>query len=103
MSQATTRAATKTGGKGEVPSEKGVFAPPEVVFKMSKKIAQLTKVIYYLNTKNEDHNVEIQSLIDAYEDELTEAIKDGTNKITELKLGLEMTEAKVIEAEKQIQ
>ncbi|ORY37894.1 hypothetical protein BCR33DRAFT_769488 [Rhizoclosmatium globosum] len=74
MSQAATRAATKTGGKGEVPSEKGVFAPPEVVFKMSKKIAQLTKVIYYLNTKNEDHNVEIQSLIDAYEDELTEVL-----------------------------
>ena len=39
---------------------------------MSKKIAQLTKVIYYLNTKNEDHSVEVQSLIDAYEDEIAE-------------------------------
>jgi hypothetical protein len=39
---------------------------------MSKKIAQLTKVIYFLNTKNEDHHVEIQSLIDAYEEELGE-------------------------------
>ncbi|KAJ3247620.1 hypothetical protein HDU78_003733 [Chytriomyces hyalinus] len=57
----------------------------KVVFKMSKKIAQLTKVIYYLNTKNEDHNVEIQSLIDAYEDELTETIKDGTLQIETMK------------------
>ncbi|KAI8832474.1 hypothetical protein BJ741DRAFT_580193 [Chytriomyces cf. hyalinus JEL632] len=99
-------------GGGSVPDktvEKGVIAPPEVdnllnfanpaprirsprktpttkvVFKMSKKIAQLTKVIYYLNTKNEDHNVEIQSLIDAYEDELTETIKDGTLQIETMK------------------
>ncbi|KAJ3238156.1 hypothetical protein HDU81_008303 [Chytriomyces hyalinus] len=55
---------------------------------MSKKIAQLTKVIYYLNTKNEDHNVEIQSLIDAYEDELTETIKDGTLQIETMKTQL---------------
>ena len=49
---------------------KGISAPPDVGYKMSKKIAQLTKVIYYLNTKNEDHNVEVQSLAEAYEDEI---------------------------------
>ncbi|KAJ3025703.1 UNVERIFIED_CONTAM: hypothetical protein HDU68_006785 [Siphonaria sp. JEL0065] len=70
---------------------------------MSKKIAQLTKVIYYLNTKNEDHNVEIQSLIDAYEDELAEVIKDGTSQVADLKIQLETTELKVVDAEKMIQ
>ena len=30
---------------------------PDIHFKMSKKIAQLTKVIYQLNSKNEDHQV----------------------------------------------
>lgn len=30
---------------------------PDIQFKMSKKIAQLTKVIYQLNSKNEDHQV----------------------------------------------
>ncbi|KAJ3404898.1 hypothetical protein HDU80_002205 [Chytriomyces hyalinus] len=90
-SVASTRRTSKmpnSRGGGSVPdktAEKGVIAPPEVVFKMSKKIAQLTKVIYYLNTKNEDHNVEIQSLIDAYEDELTETIKDGTLQIETMK------------------
>ncbi|KAJ3186437.1 hypothetical protein HK101_009645 [Irineochytrium annulatum] len=71
------------------PGPKGIQAPPDVVYKMSKKIAQLTKVIYYLNTKNEDHNVEVQSLIDAYEDELSEAIRDGTGQIQDLQGRLE--------------
>jgi hypothetical protein len=35
---------------------------PDLHHKMSKKIAQLTKVIYHLNTKNEDHEYEIQAL-----------------------------------------
>lgn len=30
---------------------------PDLHHKMSKKIAQLTKVIYHLNSKNEDHQV----------------------------------------------
>ena len=32
---------------------------PDLHHKMSKKIAQLTKVIYHLNTKNEDHQTEL--------------------------------------------
>jgi hypothetical protein len=38
--------------------------------KMSKKIAQLTKVIYHLNTKNENHEGELDSLADQYESEI---------------------------------
>ena len=47
----------------------------DVVFKMSKKIAQLTKVVYYLNTKTEDHSTEIESLIQNYEEEIDNVIE----------------------------
>lgn len=35
---------------------------PDLHHKMSKKIAQLTKVIYHLNTRNDDHEAEIAAL-----------------------------------------
>lgn len=41
------------GTRGLRPTE----AFPDLHHKMSKKIAQLTKVIYHLNSKNEDHQV----------------------------------------------
>ena len=43
---------------------------PDFHHKMSKKIAQLTKVIYHLNTKNDDHEFQLNSLADAYESEI---------------------------------
>ena len=43
---------------------------PDLHHKMSKKIAQLTKVIYHLNTKNEEHTDDLGSLADAYETEI---------------------------------
>ncbi|KAJ3413612.1 hypothetical protein HDV05_007756 [Chytridiales sp. JEL 0842] len=92
----------ETPGTGGA-SSKGVNAPPEVVYKMSKKIAQLTKVIYYLNTKNEDHNVEVQSLVDAYEEELAEAIKDGSNQVRELQSKVEESEIQLRAHEEIIQ
>ena len=43
---------------------------PDLHHKMSKKIAQLTKVIYHLNSKNEEHNDDLTPLADAYETEI---------------------------------
>jgi hypothetical protein len=43
---------------------------PDLHHKMSKKIAQLTKVIYHLNSKNEEHTDDLTSLADAYETEI---------------------------------
>ena len=37
---------------------------------MSKKIAQLTKVIFHLNSKNEDNQDDVAALSDAYETEI---------------------------------
>ncbi len=36
---------------------------PDLHHKMSKKIAQLTKVIYHLNTKNEDRQARVPSVM----------------------------------------
>ncbi|XXQ38375.1 Protein FAM184A/B N-terminal domain-containing protein [Plasmodiophora brassicae] len=50
--------------------------------KMSKKIAQLTKVIYHLNTKNEDHMSEVKGLQQSYETEIDQILKDAYAKMT---------------------
>jgi hypothetical protein len=36
---------------------------PDLHHKMSKKIAQLTKVIYHLNTRNEDNQSELDAVV----------------------------------------
>ncbi|XP_045698475.1 protein FAM184A isoform X7 [Phyllostomus hastatus] len=53
--------------------------------KMSKKIAQLTKVIYALNTKNDEHESAIQALKDAHEEEIQQILADTREKILQYK------------------
>ncbi|XP_077370136.1 protein FAM184A isoform X4 [Festucalex cinctus] len=53
--------------------------------KMSKKIAQLTKVIYALNTKNDEHEEEIDSLKEAHEDEVQHIVTETRDKIMQYK------------------
>ncbi|XP_030644009.1 protein FAM184A [Chanos chanos] len=53
--------------------------------KMSKKIAQLTKVIYALNTKNDEHEDAIQSLKEAHEDEVQHILTETREKILQYK------------------
>ncbi|XP_013402625.1 protein FAM184A-like [Lingula anatina] len=49
--------------------------------KMSKKIAQLTKVIYALNTKNDEHEAVIQSIKDHHEEEMQQLITETRVKL----------------------
>ena len=42
----------------------------DMLFKLSKKIAQLTKVIYTLNTKNDDLEFDMENMRQSYEDKL---------------------------------
>ena len=42
----------------------------DMLFKLSKKIAQLTKVIYSLNTKNDDLEFDMENMRHSYEDKL---------------------------------
>ncbi|XP_026943481.1 protein FAM184A isoform X2 [Sagmatias obliquidens] len=53
--------------------------------KMSKKIAQLTKVIYALNTKNDEHESAIQALKDAHEEEIQQVLAETREKILQYK------------------
>ncbi len=47
---------------------------PELHLKMCKKIAQLTKVIYQLHTKNEEHEVRSRELTLTYEQQIEEVL-----------------------------
>lgn len=58
------------GGDGSAPAGGGGGGVADMHLKMSKKIAQLTKVIYHLNSKNEDHEYEIRDLIFKYDAEI---------------------------------
>ncbi|XP_059376039.1 protein FAM184A isoform X1 [Carassius carassius] len=53
--------------------------------KMSKKIAQLTKVIYALNTKNDEHEDAIQSLKEAHDEEVQHILTEAREKILHYK------------------
>eukprot|EP00854_Cymbomonas_tetramitiformis_P021696 gene21696-26096_t len=57
--------------------------------RMSKKIAQLTKVIYHLNNKNEDHDFDLQELSEQYESEIEQILRDAADKINAFKTQLE--------------
>ncbi|KAI9145608.1 hypothetical protein BKA69DRAFT_448155 [Paraphysoderma sedebokerense] len=69
----------------------------DTFFKLSKKIAQLTKVIYFLNAKNEDHSTEMSSLKEAYEDEITEILRDAKERLQVLKVDNDEKSAKLRE------
>ena len=64
---------------------------PDLHHKMSKKIAQLTKVIYHLNTKNEDHQSEIDNLTQQHQNEVQQILRDAATRIGKFK---EMVESK---------
>uniref|UniRef100_A0A671V2T5 Family with sequence similarity 184 member A n=1 Tax=Sparus aurata TaxID=8175 RepID=A0A671V2T5_SPAAU len=52
---------------------------------MSKKIAQLTKVIYALNTKNDEHEAAIATLKEAHEEEVQQILSETREKILQYK------------------
>ncbi|KAG7266394.1 hypothetical protein CRUP_004906, partial [Coryphaenoides rupestris] len=53
--------------------------------KMSKKIAQLTKVIYALNTKNDEHEAAIATLKEVHEEEVQQILSETREKILQYK------------------
>lgn len=42
----------------------------EVHHRMCKKVAQLTKVIFFLNTKNDEYESNLKAVVIAYENEM---------------------------------
>jgi uncharacterized protein Yka (UPF0111/DUF47 family) len=65
-------------------------ALPDLHHKMSKKVAQLTKVIYHLNAKNEEHDLELNQLADQYENEIDTIMKDASAKLNEFRRQLDI-------------
>ncbi len=57
--------------------------------KMCKKVAQLTKVIFYLNTKNDEYESNLKSVVQAYETELDQVIRQANQIIQKYKDSLD--------------
>lgn len=68
---------------------------PDLHHKMSKKIAQLTKVIYHLNTKNEDHQTEIDVMSSNHQMEIQQILRDAAARIGKFKEVIESKQANV--------
>eukprot|EP00758_Cryptobia_borreli_P013092 Tbor_TRINITY_DN5805_c3_g1::TRINITY_DN5805_c3_g1_i1::g.6743::m.6743 len=64
---------------------KEVVEAHDLNYKMSKKIAQLTKVIYQLNSRNEDNDTTVQNIADRYEEEIADIMCDAKKKISILR------------------
>ncbi|WIA30201.1 hypothetical protein OEZ86_000293 [Tetradesmus obliquus] len=65
----------------------------DLLLRMSKKIAQLTKVIYHLNNKNEDCEYDMQELAQQYESEIDQVLKESAAKIDAITEQLRQQEA----------
>ncbi|XP_078504599.1 protein FAM184A isoform X3 [Lissotriton helveticus] len=63
----------------------GLEYSAELHLKMSKKIAQLTKVIYALNTRNDEHESGIQAIKEAHEEEIQQILAETREKIMQYK------------------
>ncbi|XP_010001426.1 PREDICTED: protein FAM184B [Chaetura pelagica] len=61
----------------------------EIHVKMCKKIAQLTKVIHALNTKNDEHEASIQALREAHEEEIQQILAETRETILQCKSKVE--------------
>ncbi|KAG8123894.1 hypothetical protein E2320_019305 [Naja naja] len=74
-----------TSSSSVMASHFGMEYNQDLHLKMSKKIAQLTKVIYALNTKNDEHEAAMQALKDAHEEEIQQILAETREKILQYK------------------
>jgi len=72
---------------------------PDIHNNMSKKIAQLTKVIFFLNTRCDDNDSIIQNIMSCYEQEMNNIV-DSTNSIIQKFKSANDSQAKMKEIEK---
>ncbi|XP_062980804.1 protein FAM184A [Elgaria multicarinata webbii] len=76
---------TTSSSSSTTSSQLGMEYNQDLHLKMSKKIAQLTKVIYALNTKNDEHEAAIQALKEAHEEEIQQILAETREKILQYK------------------
>ena len=69
-----------------------VDVTPDLHLKMSKKIAQLTKVVYTLNTKNDEQDSIVECLKQRHENEMQQLLRETKSKVNELQQRIEKYE-----------
>ncbi|XP_052773969.1 protein FAM184A-like [Mya arenaria] len=81
----------QNGKYGTLPQNptKDMEVTQDMHLKMSKKIAQLTKVIYALNTKNDEHEAVVQQIKDQHEEDIQKVLKETKEKVQMLKAKLD--------------
>ncbi|XP_060076587.1 protein FAM184A-like [Ylistrum balloti] len=81
----------QNGKYGTLPADpqKDMEVSQDMHLKMSKKIAQLTKVIYALNTKNDEHDAVIHNLKEQHEEEIQKILSETKEKISVFKRKLD--------------
>ncbi|XP_065490333.1 protein FAM184B isoform X1 [Caloenas nicobarica] len=72
-------------GSGAARSSSAEECNQEMHMKMCKKIAQLTKVIYALNIKNDEHEAVMQALREAHEEEIQHILAETRETIIQCK------------------
>jgi hypothetical protein len=70
-------------------SNTGTGPTEETHHKMSKKIAQLTKVIFHLHSKGEENNFYQTSLTNTHEKEMEQILKEANEIIVRQKTEIE--------------
>ncbi|KAJ3362324.1 hypothetical protein GGF32_006159 [Allomyces javanicus] len=66
-------------------AEYPIDATPELLFKLSKKVAQLTKVVYQVNLENDHHHAEVADIVESYEAALRHEEETTSRLTAELK------------------
>ena len=56
-------------------------APPIPMLKVQCSNANKAQVIYHLNNRNEDHDVDLQEMAEQYETEIEQILKDTADKV----------------------
>ncbi|XP_041122209.1 protein FAM184B-like isoform X4 [Polyodon spathula] len=74
------------GTAADLPNIEQEFYDYEMHMKMCKKIAQLTKVIYSLNTKCDEHESTLQALRDTHQEEIQCILEETRGKILQYKI-----------------
>ena len=77
---------------GNFTAGNGLDVTPDLHLKMSKKIAQLTKVVYALNTKNDEQDSIVDCLKERHESEMQQLLRETKCKVNELQQRIEKYE-----------
>ncbi|XP_074643406.1 protein FAM184A-like [Tubulanus polymorphus] len=88
-----------TGKYGTLP-QKDTEVSQDMHLKMSKKIAQLTKVIYALNTKNDEHEAIIQNIKEQNEEQIQKILAETKTKLEQYrsKIGNDVEQKRKIQS-----